>query len=65
MNDLAQENFNRPVREGTWIPKEENSTKLEQFKSTSLVSMEGKIFSVPSRVMTDYADTSAQKGGIP
>lgn len=40
--------------EGIWIPKEENSTKLEQFRSISLLSVEGKIFfSVLARRMTD------------
>ncbi|XP_053183947.1 LOW QUALITY PROTEIN: uncharacterized protein LOC128367182 [Scomber japonicus] len=58
--------------EGVWIPKEENSTKLEQFRSISLLSVEGKIFfSVLARRMTafllknKYIDTSVQKGGIP
>ncbi|XP_049324773.1 uncharacterized protein LOC125789951 [Astyanax mexicanus] len=58
--------------EGVWIPKEENSTRLEQFRSISLLSVEGKIFfSVLARRTTDfllknkYIDTSVQKGGIP
>ncbi|KAL1266763.1 hypothetical protein QQF64_002438 [Cirrhinus molitorella] len=58
--------------EGVWIPKEENSTKLEQFRTISLLSVEGKIFfSILSRRLTDfllknaYIDTSVQKGGIP
>ncbi|XP_048863711.1 uncharacterized protein LOC125738598 [Brienomyrus brachyistius] len=58
--------------EGVWIPKEENSTRLEQFRSISLLSVEGKVFfSILSRRMTDfllknkYIDTSVQKGGIP
>lgn len=55
-----------------WIPKEENSTKLKQFRSISLLSMEGKIFfSVLSRRMTEYLlknayiENSVQKRGIP
>ena len=41
--------------EGVWIPKEENSTKLEQFRSISLLSVEGKIFfSILSRRLTDF-----------
>ena len=58
--------------EGVWIPKEENSTSIEQFRSISLLSTESKIFfSVVSRRLTDflmkneYLDTSVQKGGIP
>lgn len=58
--------------EGVWIPKDENSIKLEQFRAISLLSVEGKIFfSILARRMTDfllknkYIDTSMQKGGIP
>ncbi|XP_061571176.1 uncharacterized protein LOC133424524 [Cololabis saira] len=58
--------------EGVWIPKEENSTKLEQFRTISLLSVEGKIFfSILSKRLTGfllsnaYIDTSVQKGGIP
>ena len=58
--------------EGVWIPKEENSTKLEQFRSISLLNVEGKVFfSILARRLTDfllkntYIDTSMQKGGIP
>ncbi|XP_054628013.1 uncharacterized protein LOC129179159 [Dunckerocampus dactyliophorus] len=60
------------LAEGVWIPKEENSTKLEQFRTISLLSVEGKIFfSILSRRLTDfllknaYIDTAVQKGGIP
>ena len=31
------------VAEGVWIPKEENSTQLDQFCSISLLCVEGKI----------------------
>lgn len=50
---------------------QKRTTKLEQLRSISLLSMEGKIFfSVLARRMTDllkngYIDTSVQKGGIP
>lgn len=37
-----------------WLPKEVNSTKLKQFRSILLLSMEGKIFSVLSRRMKDF-----------
>lgn len=30
--------------EGVWIPKEENSSNIEQFHTISLLSVEGKIF---------------------
>ncbi len=55
-----------------WLPKEENFTKLEQSRTISLLSVEGKIFfSILSRRLTDYLlenayiDTLVQKGGIP
>ncbi|KAJ8360173.1 hypothetical protein SKAU_G00166980 [Synaphobranchus kaupii] len=30
--------------EGVWIPKEENSSNIEQFRTISLLSVEGKVF---------------------
>ncbi|XP_056132867.1 uncharacterized protein LOC130109929 [Lampris incognitus] len=57
--------------EGVLIPKEENSNKLEQFRAISPLGVEGKIFSVLYRRMTDfllknaYIDTLIEKGGIP
>lgn len=58
--------------EGVWIPKEENSTTLDQFRVISLLNTEGKIFfGVLSRRITkyvlanNYIDKSVQKGGIP
>lgn len=58
--------------ESVWIPKEENSSKLEQFRSIFLLSVEGKIFfGVLARRLTGfllantYIDSSVQKGGIP
>lgn len=59
------------VAEGVWIPKEENSTQLDQFRIISLLSVEAKIFfSIISRRLcsylskNSYIDTSVQKGGI-
>ena len=58
--------------EGVWIPKEENSENIDQFRSISLLSTESKIFfGILSRRLTKfllsngYIDTSVQKGGIP
>ncbi|XP_028310814.1 uncharacterized protein LOC114468234 [Gouania willdenowi] len=59
------------VAEGVWIPKEENSTQLDQFRIISLLSVEAKIFfsTVSRRLSTyleqnTYIDTSVQKGGL-
>ena len=58
--------------EGTWLPKEENSREIEQFRIISLLCVEGKIFfKVLSQRLTkfllenEYLDTSVQKGGVP
>ncbi|KAL7833617.1 hypothetical protein AOLI_G00285770 [Acnodon oligacanthus] len=58
--------------EGVWIPKEEESKTIDQFRTISLLSVEGKIFfCIVARRLTDYLlrnlyiDTSVQKGGIP
>lgn len=58
--------------EGVWILKEEESKNIDQFRSISLLSVEGKLFfSIVARRLTDYLlrnsyiDTSVQKGGIP
>ena len=58
--------------EGVWIPKEENSKEIEQFRSIFLLSTESKIFfSILSRRLSkyllknNYIDTLVQKGGIP
>ena len=42
--------------EGVWIPKEENSKTIEQFRSISLLSVESKIFlfRILSRRLTGY-----------
>lgn len=57
--------------EGVWIPKEEDSKNIDQFRIISLLSVEGKIFfSILARLLTDflssssYINTSVQKGGI-
>ncbi|KAJ3585686.1 hypothetical protein NHX12_014405 [Muraenolepis orangiensis] len=56
---------------GVWIPKEENSTQLDQFHIISLLCVEAKVFfsAVSKRLCTylaenTYIDTSVQKGGI-
>nr|AAN12398.1 polyprotein [Tetraodon nigroviridis] len=58
--------------EGVWVPKEEKSTLIEQFRTISLLNVEGKIFfSILSHRLSDfllknqYIDSSVQKGGIP
>nr|BAC82598.1 reverse transcriptase [Takifugu rubripes] len=58
--------------EGVWIPKEEDASKIEQFRIISLLCVEGKIFfKIVSQRLTDfllknnYIDTSVQTGGIP
>ncbi|XP_061905517.1 uncharacterized protein LOC133651562 [Entelurus aequoreus] len=59
------------VAEGVWIPKEENSTQLDQFRIISLLCVEAKVFfsAVSKQLCTylaknTYIDTSVQKGGI-
>ncbi|XP_075304756.1 retrovirus-related Pol polyprotein from type-1 retrotransposable element R2 [Odontesthes bonariensis] len=58
--------------EGVWIPKEESSITIEQFRIISLLSVEGKIFfSIVARRLMEfllrntYIDTCVQKGGVP
>ena len=58
--------------EGCLIPKEENSKHIKQFRTISLLSVEGKIFfSMMSHRITiymlenKYLDVSVQKGGVP
>ena len=58
--------------EGCFVPKEKGSKSVTQFRTISLLNVEGKIFfSVLARRMTTYMtdngyiDTSVQKGGIP
>lgn len=57
--------------DGVWIPKDEDSKNIDQFRIISLLSTEGKIFfSILSRwlsrflLQNEYIDTSVQKGGI-
>ncbi len=56
---------------GIFIPKEWNSTTINQFRSIALLNVEGKLFfSVLARRMTSflssnhYIDTSCQKAGL-
>ena len=58
--------------DGVYIPKEQNSTDLNQFRPISLLNVEGKIFfAVMASRLTEflmansYVDLSVQKGGIP
>ena len=60
------------IADGVYIPKEQNSKDINQFRPISLLNVEGKIFFVvmASRLtkylLTNvYIDTSVQKGGIP
>ena len=62
----------RMTSEGIFAPKEDNSTEISQFRTISLLNVEGKIFlSVLVRRLTKfllrnkYIDTPVQKGGIP
>ena len=56
--------------ERVWIPKEESSKSLDQFRIISLLNTESKIFGLLSRRLSDfilgngYIDTSVQKGGV-
>ncbi|XP_052237971.1 uncharacterized protein LOC127849292 [Dreissena polymorpha] len=58
--------------EGCLAPKEKNSKTINQFRTISLLSVEGKIFfSILAKRLTtymlenEYVDISVQKGGIP
>lgn len=58
--------------EGCFVPKEENFSTIDQFRTISLLSVEGKIFfSILAKRMTSYMtengdiNTAIQKGGIP
>ena len=60
------------VAEGVYIPKEQNSSTIDQFRPISLLNVEGKIFfSVMASRLTKYLrdngyiNVSVQKGGIP
>ncbi|XP_059199347.1 uncharacterized protein LOC131979398 [Centropristis striata] len=58
--------------EGVYIPKDEKSENIDQFRVISLLSVESKIFfSIVAKRLSNfllgnkYIDTSVQKGGIP
>ncbi|XP_030008310.1 uncharacterized protein LOC115431800 [Sphaeramia orbicularis] len=58
--------------EGCFVPKDEKSSAIDQFRAISLLSVECKIFfSVLAKRMTsymtenEYIDTTIQKGGVP
>ncbi|GFO40953.1 reverse transcriptase [Plakobranchus ocellatus] len=58
--------------EGVYIPKEQDSKGINQFRPISLLNVEGKIFfsimaSRLTKYLTEngYINTSVQKGGIP
>ena len=58
--------------EGVYIPKEQNATKLGQFRPISLLNVDGKIFfGVVARRITDFVmangfiNCSVQKAGVP
>ena len=58
--------------EGCFVPKEKDSKTIKQFRTISLLNVEGKIFfSILANRMTSYMlsnqyiNTSVQKGGIP
>ena len=58
--------------EGCFIPKEDESTGIKDFRTISLLNVEGKILlSILSKRIThfwlanEYLDISVQKGGIP
>lgn len=60
------------LAEGCFVPKELNSTRLNQFREISLLDVEGKIFwSIIAKRLTTYLlvnefiDPSVQKGGVP
>lgn len=60
------------LAEGCFVPKELNSTGLDQFREISLLDVEGKIFwAIIAKRLTSYliankyVDTSVQKGGVP
>ena len=57
--------------DGVYIPKEQNSTEINQFRPISLLNVEGKIFfsvmaSRVTKYLTEngYINTSVQKGSI-
>ena len=62
----------RKENEGIIAPKEQNSKTVNQFKTISLLDVEGEIFfAILAKRLTSlltgntYIDTSVQKGGVP
>ena len=60
------------LAEGCFVPKEWNSSGLDQFREISLLDVEGKIFwSIVAKRLTTFLlrngfiDPSVQKGGVP
>ena len=60
------------MADGIYIPKEQNSMGIGNFRPISLLNVEGKIFfgviakrSVTFLMANNYIDTSVQKAGIP
>ena len=60
------------LAEGIFTPKEKDSKDISQFRTISLLNVEGKIFfSILAKRLTsyllknNYVDTSVQKGGVP
>ena len=58
--------------EGCFIPKQKNAEKITEFRTISLLNVEGKIYmAVLAKRLTTfmlsnkYIDTSVQKGGVP
>ena len=52
--------------DGVYIPKEQNSTELNQFRPNSLLDVEGKASRLTNNLTENgYINTSVQKGGIP
>ena len=58
--------------EGVFIPKEEGAKELNEFRTISLLNVEGKLFFAMKAerllryaLANNYIDTSVQKGGVP
>lgn len=71
MSDLEERKGGAAGSEGVWIPKEEVSKTINQFRIISLLSVEGKIFfSIAAKWLSDflasnnYIDKVVQKGGV-
>ena len=69
-NQVIPSEWQRAVT--VFIPKEQNSSTISQFRSIALLNVEGKIFfSILAKRLTSYLtsngyiDTSCQKAGVP